>query len=136
MRTLACLLLMSVCVPALGQEMQPGEWQFTTTMTMPGMPQPQVMNHSRCVTKEDSDPSRLADRQQGKSDCKVSGMKKSGGTQSWEVNCPSTGMRGTGTARVTATTVDSEMRLAGDMGGQKFEMHNKTTGKRLGDCKK
>ena len=133
---IACLLLIAVCAPALGQEMQPGEWQFTTTMTMPGMPQPQVMNQSRCVTKEDSDPSRWADKHQGKSDCKVTGMKKSGGTQSWEVSCPSTGMRGTGTARFTATTVESEMRLAGDMGGQKFEMHNKTTGKRIGACKK
>jgi hypothetical protein len=45
-------------------------------------------------------------------------------------------MRGTGTARVTRSTMDSEMRLAADMGGQKFEMVNKTTGKRLGACQK
>jgi hypothetical protein len=136
MRSLLCLILIALCAPALAQEMEPGEWQFTTTTTSPMMPQPQVMNHSRCVTKEDSDPSRWADKQQAKSDCKVSPSKKSGGNYSWEVSCPSSGMRGTGTARVTRSTVDSELRLSGDMGGQKFEMLNKTTGKRLGACKK
>ena len=136
MKKAACLLSLALCSPALAQEMEPGEWQFTTTMTSPMMPQPQVMNHSRCVTKEDSDPSKWADKQQAKSDCKVTPSKKSGGTYTWEVSCPSSGMKGTGTARVTGSTVESEMRMTGDMGGQKFEMHNKTTGKRLGACKK
>jgi hypothetical protein len=136
MRKLVCLMLFALCAPAFAQEMEPGEWQFTSTMTSPMMPQPQVMNHSRCVTKEDSDPSRWADKQQAKSDCKVSPSKRSGGNYSWEVSCPSSGMRGTGTAKVTRSTVESELRLSGDMGGQKFEMLNKTTGKRLGACKK
>ena len=136
MKKLACLLLIGLCSPALAQQMEPGEWQFTTTMSSPMMPQPQVMNHSRCVTKEDSDPSKWADKQQAKSDCKVSPSKQSGGTYSWTVSCPSSGMQGTGTARVTSSTVESEMRMSGDMGGQKFEMLNKTTGKRIGACKK
>jgi hypothetical protein len=130
------IALLVLCSPVLAQQMEPGEWQFTTTMSSPMMPQPQVMNHSRCVTKEDSDPSKWADKQQAKSDCKVSASKQSGGAYSWSVSCPSTGMQGTGTARVTASTVESEMRMTGDMGGQKFEMVNKTTGKRLGACKK
>jgi hypothetical protein len=134
MRSLVCLILIATCAPALAQEMEPGQWEFTTTMSMPGMPQPQTMTNARCITKADSDPSRWADKQQG--DCKVSPSKKSGGTYTWEVSCPSSGMRGTGTARVTRSTVESELRLAGDMGGQKFEMLNKTTGKRLGACQK
>jgi uncharacterized protein DUF3617 len=134
MRKLAGLLLIGLCSPALGQEMEPGQWEFTTTMSMPGMPQPQTMTNARCITKADSDPSRWADKQQG--DCKVSPSRKSGGTYTWDVSCPSSGMRGTGTARVTRSTVESELRLAGDMGGQKFEMLNKTTGKRLGACQK
>jgi hypothetical protein len=136
MRKLACLMMVAMCTPVLGQEMEPGEWQFTTTTTSPMMPKPQVMNHSRCVTKEDSDPSRWGDKQAGKSDCKASPSKRSGGNYTWEVSCPSMGMRGTGTARVTRSTVESELRLAGDMGGQKFEMLNKMTGQRVGACKK
>jgi Protein of unknown function (DUF3617) len=136
MRKVACLMLLAMCTPALGQEMEPGEWEFATSMSAPGMPQAQTFTNKRCVTKEDQDPSRWADKQQGKSDCKVSPSKKSGGTYSWDVSCPSSGMKGTGTARVTSSTVESEMRLVADMGGQKMEMLNKTTGKRLGACKK
>ena len=135
MRKLACLMMFAMCVPALAQEMEPGEWEFVTSMSAPGMPQAQTFTSKRCVTAKDSDPSRWQDKQQA-SDCKVSPSKKSGGSYTWEVSCPSTGMRGTGTARVTRSTMDSEMRLAADMGGQKFEMVNKTTGKRLGACKK
>jgi hypothetical protein len=131
------LLLIAVCAPALAQEMEPGEWEFVTSMTMPGMPQAaHTYTHKRCVTKEDQDPSRWKDKAEAKSDCKVSPSKKSGGTVSWEVSCPSQGMRGTGTARLARTTMDSEMRVAGDKGGQKFEMVTKTTGKRLGACPK
>jgi uncharacterized protein DUF3617 len=134
MRKLACLMLITMCAPVLAQEMEPGEWEFNTTMTAPGMPQAQTFTNKRCVTAKDSDPSRWADKRQG--DCKVSPSKKSGGTYTWEVSCPSSGMRGTGTARVTRSTVESELRLAADMGGQKMEMLTKTTGKRLGACQK
>lgn len=136
MRKLACLLLIGMCTPALGQEMEPGEWEFTSTMTSAMMPKPHVMTHKRCVAKEDSDPSRWADKQQGKTDCKVTGSKKSGGTQSWEMSCPKSGMRGSGTARFTRSTVESELRITSEGGGKQFEMVTKTTGKRLGACPK
>jgi hypothetical protein len=129
-------MLFAMCAPALGQEMDPGEWEFVTTMTSPGMPQPHAMTHTRCVTKEDSDPSKWGDKQQGKTDCKVTGSKKSGGTHSWEMSCPKSGMRGSGTARVTRSTVDSELRITGEGGGKQFEMVTTTKGKRLGACKK
>jgi hypothetical protein len=134
MRKLICLILFAMCAPALAQEMEPGQWEFTTAMSMPGMPQPQTMTNARCITKEDSDPSRWADKRQG--DCKVSPSKKSGSTYTWEVSCPSSGMRGTGTARVTRSTVDSELRITGDGGGKPFEMVTTTKGKRLGACTK
>jgi Protein of unknown function (DUF3617) len=136
MRKLVCLMLFAICTPVLGQEMEPGEWEFVSTMTSPGMPKPHTMTHARCVTKDDMDPSRWADRQQGKSDCKVTGSKKSAGTQSWEVSCPKSGMRGSGSARYTRSTVEAELRLTGEGGGKQFEMLTKTTGKRLGACKK
>jgi hypothetical protein len=133
MRKLACLMMIAMCTPALGQEMEPGEWQFTTTMTSPGMPKPHVMTNSRCV--KDTDPSRLAGKVESKSDCKISPSKKSGGNYSWEMTCPKSGMQGSGTARVTRDTLESEMRMTGEQGGQKIEMITKSSGKRLGPCK-
>lgn len=134
MRKVACLMLFALCAPALAQEMEPGEWEFVTSMTAPGMPQAQTFTHKRCVTKEDQDPSRWS--QKGQSDCKATPGKKSGGVVTWEVSCPKSGMRGSGSARIARTTVDSEMRMSGSAGGQGFEMTTKTTGKRLGACQK
>ena len=136
MRKLTFLMLFAMCAPVLAQEMEPGEWQFTTSMTSPMMPKPHTTTITRCVKKEDADPSKLGSQDQGKSDCKMTPGKKSGGSYSWEVTCPSSGMKGTGTARSTGSTVESEMRMSGTQQGQKFEMHTKTTGKRLGACKK
>ena len=136
MRKLACLMMAAMCAPALGQEMEPGEWEFTTSMSAPGMPQGQTFTNKRCVTKDDQDPSRWADKHKGASDCTVSGFKKSPGTQSWEVMCPKSGTRGSGTARFTRSTVESELRLTSEGGGKQFEMLTKTTGKRLGGCPK
>jgi hypothetical protein len=44
-------------------------------------------------------------------------------------------MRGTGTARMTASTMDGETVMNGEVQGQKFELRTKVTGKRLGPCK-
>ena len=137
MHRLTYLVLIAMCAPVLAQEMEPGEWQFTTTMTSPMMPKPQVMTHTRCVKKGDTDPSKLGgDHDKGKSDCKMTPGKMSGGNYSWEVTCPQSGMKGSGTARATGTTVESEMRMSGTQQGKKFEMNTKTSGKRLGACKK
>src|SRR5262245_9031078 len=135
MRKLACLMFFAMCVPALAQEMDPGEWEFTTSMSAPGMPQAQPFTHKRCVTKDDQDPSRWSDKK-GKSDCTVKPGKKGGGVVTWEVSCPKSGMRGSGTARMARTTVESEMRMSSDAPGKSFEMVTKTTGKRLGACQK
>jgi hypothetical protein len=135
MRKLACLMLTAMCAPALAQQMDPGEWEFTSTMTSPAMPQPHVMKYARCMKKEDLDPSRWAGKQQGKTDCSTTPARRSGGTYTWEVTCPSSGMRGTGTAKVARDSVESEMRITGGGPGKKFEMFTRTTGTRLGPCK-
>jgi hypothetical protein len=47
------------------------------------------------------------------------------------MNCPTSGMTGTGTVRQTATTMDMEMVMK----SPKMEMRSQTAGKRLGACK-
>jgi hypothetical protein len=42
------------------------------------------------------------------------------------MNCPSSGMQGTGTVKQTATTMEANMTMK----GQKMEMQSQTTGKR------
>ncbi len=128
-RTLVAALALFTAAPAFA--MDPGEWEFTTTMTAPGMPKPRVMTNTRCIKPEEAkDPDKYLN-QQKQSDCKSTSTKKTGDTYSWEMNCPSSGMTGTGTVRQAATTMDMEMVMK----GPKMEMRSQTTGKRLGACK-
>ncbi len=128
-RTLVAALAVFAAAPAFA--LDPGEWQFTTTMTAPGMPKPQTMTNTRCIKPaEASDPEKFMS-QQKQSDCKTTSSKKTGDTYTWEMNCPTSGMTGTGTVRQAATTMDMEMVMK----GPKMEMRSQTTGKRLGACK-
>jgi hypothetical protein len=135
-RKIAALLLVAACPPALAQQLEPGLWEFINTMSMAGMPKPQVNTVQRCLTKEEAaDPSKWHGQKAQQADCKVTMKNRTATTASWDMTCPKTGMTGTGSARLGRGTVESEQHMAGEMQGRKFEMQLKTTGKRLGPCK-
>ena len=134
LKTLLGSILALAAGCALAQQMEPGEWEFTNTMTSPMLPQPQTMTMKRCITAGDvKDPTRW----QGKpeSDCTMTPKGKSGDSFSWEMSCPKSGMRGSGTVRYGQGTVESETKVVSSAKGQAFEMLTKMKGRRLGACK-
>ena len=121
--------------PALAQSLEPGQWQFDTLMTMAGA-KPQTGSVQRCVTKDEAaDVESWAGRQLAQSDCRMAMKRKSASRASWTLECPKSGMRGTGSAILGRGTMESEQQMSGAMNGRPFEMHVKTIGKRLGPCK-
>lgn len=127
--------ILAACLPAHGQELEPGEWQFDAEVTSPMFPKPQNTSFTRCVKKEEaSDPSQLMGKPQA-SDCKITTQGKTADGYTWEMACPSSNMRGTGAVRYGRGTMEGTMRFSGEMKGQKFEMQNRMRGKRLGPCK-
>jgi hypothetical protein len=133
---LAGAMLAAICLPAFAQQLVPGEWQFDTVMTSPMLPKPQTSTFTRCVKKEEaSDPSKWGGRAQAQSDCVTTPGRKSPDSYSWELACPTSGMRGRGSARFGRGTVQSEMLMAGELQGRRFDITSKTSGKRLGPCK-
>ena len=133
--TVAALIVFS-SANAAAQQMEPGEWQFDTTMTSSMMPKPQVGSFTRCVKPEEAgDPAKLMEKQQEQSDCTVTPGKKSADTYTWEMSCPKAGMQGKGSARVGRGTLESEMQMSGELQGRKFDVTTKTSGRRLGPCK-
>jgi len=135
-RTLSAVLLATSCAAAYAaQGMEPGEWQFTTTTTMPMMQGPQTTTNTQCINPEQAkDPGRaLGGDRQG--DCQMVSSKHSGDAYTWEMRCAQSGMSGKGTMRISSGTIESEMRMSGTMGGQQMEMLRKISGKRLGPCK-
>ena len=116
------------------QQVEPGEWEFTNTMSSPMLPQPQTMTMKQCITAQQaSDPAGWQPRPE--SDCKVTPKGKSGDSVSWEISCPKSGMNGNGTARLGKGTLESETKMSMSGQGQSFEMTTKTKGRRVGPCK-
>ena len=134
LRTLIGSMLALSATCTLAQQMEPGEWEFTNTMSSPMLPQPQTMTMRRCLTsKEVSDPAGWQPRPE--SDCKVTPKGKSGDSVSWDISCPKSGMNGSGTARLSGGTIDSETKMTMSGQGQNVEMTTKTKGRRVGPCR-
>jgi hypothetical protein len=133
-RMLMGSLLAVACTVVHAQRMEPGEWEFTNTMTSPKQPKPQTMTMKRCLTKEDvSDPAHFQGTPE--SDCKVTQKGKKGERYAWEMSCPKSGMKGAGTTRYSKSTIDGEARITASSKGQPIEMATKMKGRRLGPCK-
>ena len=131
------VLLAFAAAPAAAQDMQAGEWEFTSTMSSPAFAQPQTATFRNCVKKEDAgDPSRWTTQKEQPNDCKVTPGRKTADSYSWTISCPSSKMQGTGLVKFSGgTSLESDMAMSGEMQGRKFEMRTKMTGKRVGACK-
>ena len=139
MRTIAIFsaaALICVAAPAsAAQGLQPGEWQFTQTLTSPMLPGPQTMTSKHCVKPEEGkDPGKVMAEQDRKSDCKLTKSKLAGSRYDWEMACGN-GMHGKGVMHLGNGTMDSEIHMTGSVAGQKLDMLTKMKGKRLGPCK-
>lgn len=129
-RVLILLAAIALAAPAIGQNMEPGEWRITSTIQFSDKPKPEVETENKCVTKEDIEDvnSWLSDMP----DCKITPGKKTADSFSWQVSCPKAGMRGSGSMRWTRTTVELDLNL---VTADKMEMRAKMSGRRLGPCK-
>jgi hypothetical protein len=129
------VVFLGAAAPVFGQAIEPGEWEFHSITTSPILPRPQDLTLTQCVKKEDaSNPERWMTQQAKKNDCTVTPGKKTADSLTWEISCAKSNMRGTGTAKIRARSVESEMRLTGEMQGRSFDIITKTSGKRLGPC--
>jgi len=134
MRSLLTILLAAASLPVAARAMEPGERQYASTMTSPILPRPQA-TVTQCASKEDAaDPTRFTAHSPA-ADCQVTPGSRTSENYSWTVSCPKQGMRGEGKARFGCGTIESDMQTTMDMQGQKMDMLNRTSGRRLGPCK-
>ena len=134
MKTLLAVVLAICSLPAAAQ-IEPGEWEFTSVSTSRLLPEPQHATFRRCIPKEEAaNPDRWMGNA-GLSDCKLTPGAKTANTYSWKMECPSSKLVGTGTARMSSATMEGETIMNGEVKGQKFELRTKVIGKRLGPCK-
>jgi len=136
MKRIALAGLILVWPPAYAQELDPGEWEFTSTSTSQLFSGPQTIRFRRCIRQEDAaNPDQWMGKPDPTGDCKLTPLKKTADTYAWGMECPKANMRGTGTARMSRATMEGESSMSGEVQGRKFELRTKVTGKRLGPCK-
>jgi hypothetical protein len=129
-------LLAAAPVALLAEPIEPGEWEFTSTTQSPMLPKPQVMTARKCLTQEDADnPDRWMRPRTGQGECQFTYGEKSSDTVSWKMSCPKSNMTGSGTGRVRRNTMETDVQIAGEAQGRKFEMRARMTGRRVGPCK-
>jgi hypothetical protein len=136
MKAILAAALAVVCLPGLAQELDPGEWEFTSTSTSRLFAGPQTASFKRCIKKEEAaNPDLWMGKPDSQGDCKITPLKKTADTYTWHMECPKANMRGSGVARMSRGTMEGETNMTGEVQGRKFELRTKVTGKRLGPCK-
>ncbi len=128
---LALFFLTGISTGAMADSvnMNPGMWQWTATIEMPGMPmQLPPSSYSTCITEADFVPK---DSKLGQS-CETIDLQTQGDTVSWNMSCTTPQGVATSQGQVTYSgdTAVGEMQVT-SMGMQMF---SKTKGRRLGPC--
>jgi len=133
---LAALAIASSPLLADGIPVEPGQWEITTTMTMPMLPAPQTMTVEECFKDDIMDMDDMATDDLDP-ECVYDLGQVDGATMKWNIDCPVEG-GGTMHAEWVATsggdTVEGEGNMSISVAGQSMEMNMTWTGKRIGEC--
>lgn len=136
---LPSLLLSVVLSPAAWSAqntMQPGLWEITTEVDMPGMPMklpPQTIRH--CYTAADLANSENTVPQSGDGNCQVKNYRIEANTASWEIECSGEGaMRGKASMTFSPNSYTGRMDAVMHSPGGNMEMNNHWRARRIGDC--
>jgi hypothetical protein len=124
-----------IILPLAVQAAEPirgGEWQFTTHMQIPGMPQQpggEGMTRTACIDPANPIP---ADAQ-----CKLDSVNRSGAVVTWAMTCnsPKGPIHSSGSARYAGETMQASLtsRIPGP-NGQPTDAPGTITGRYLGPC--
>lgn len=110
--------------------MNEGQWEISTTMDMPGMPEATKKAHTvtTFLSKSDYVPKTAPE----KSDCKMVDHSVSGNTVSWNVACKES--TGKGTVTYAGDSFSGLMESTMKEEGKKMTVKMKMDGKRIGAC--
>jgi hypothetical protein len=113
-------------------DMQPGMWEQTTRIEMPGMSIPETRT-TYCLRKED-----LVPKNTGQPGCKITNIKQSGNMVTWETICVQDGTKSRGRGKVTysGTTSNGSMNFTiENPSAPPMKMHYTFSARRVGNCK-
>jgi hypothetical protein len=116
---------------------QPGSWEITTSMEMPGMPARPAMTNTHCIKPDQvKDSQSFADSMQDKNrgKCKVSDLKVASDKLSYNFACEG-GATGTSELVFGGTTYEGTVKISvPGRGNGPMTMTQHFKAKRVGDC--
>ena len=140
--------VMLFAAPAWAQELRPGMWEHTSTVTsmeMPGAPAGmgaamagQTTTISSCLTAEQlaEGPEALFNQSQGQ--CAYDNFEMGGGVVAASGACSAPGGQGAMTmvssGTYTATTYEAKSTISMTMPGGEMKIQAESSGRRTGDC--
>jgi hypothetical protein len=135
MRIFLPLLFSAFAPAALAQSMQPGEWEFSSTLSGAMLPKPQSAKVTQCVSAEDAkDPTRFTSGEHTQG-CTMTPGARTPDSYQWALDCPEQGVRGEGKLRYTPRSIEAEIRTTVTKGAEKIELLSRVSGRLLGPCR-
>lgn len=132
----AAVLLLFVSAQAAAVSIEPGQWETTSTVTLPIMPQPQVHTSQQCMEEAEFDPEDF--NTDPDVPCELENVREEGNTISWDLTCPDPSGEGNVTGSMEFTShgdsVTGKGNMTMSMMGQDMTMTVAWQGKRVGDC--
>ena len=124
----------------LAADLSPGLWEITLETRVASQPgfTPAPFRLQQCLTAADArDPSALLGglANPGASGCSYSDKSYSGNTFRFSMQCAgSFGIRSHGEVTFSADAMNGTISATADVGGEKTELTNRISGRRLGGC--
>jgi len=134
--------LLAAAFPACGlaADLSPGLWEITLETRVAAQPgfTPEPFRLKQCLTAADAkDPSALLGglANPGASDCSYSDKSYAGNTFRFTMQCAgSLGIRSHGEVTFSADSMNGTVSASANVGGEKTELRNRISGRRLGGC--
>jgi len=129
MRCLPVLLALAA-LPARA-DIEPGNWEITSSTTVQGIREPTSLVQTRCITPEEArDPSRLFGGSPG-AGCRFVNRNDTGSVFTFELSCDAQPpLRGSGAVRYAREALEGELELT----AESFAARSRITARRLGGC--
>lgn len=129
-----CLIFFSISAQAADHKINPGKWEFTHTLTIPGMPGPEVETSVECISPEEAAADPLAEFAEG--GCTVLSQKVMADRLDFTLECEQEGLTttGQGSLKLMGDTTEGRLQVVLPTPGAKMEMVTEWTGRRLGSC--
>ena len=132
---LAALFALAAAGARAQQDIMPGRWEITSTITSPAMPGMQPATRTQCFGPQQKwDPASMLDPGRGHPDCELTVTSARSDDFTWTMQCPQSGKRGSGKMRYGAISMQGQMRTESAIAGQGFNTTQKISARRLGPC--